>query len=255
MRAQTRAAGGGYYWDKSAKKYVRLQPGESVKGGKRSGGGSGRNESGAKVRGCGGGEGVVASVCTGWNECMHAMGAMRPATAECRVGARLPHGSPPPVSVQGAKAAPVGQLYQKWTKKTHLKVSSGGGREEDGTVLAAQMADRWGRGGGCVWGGGGGGDGKAFGRHSISPLGGECGGDTLPPTHLLAPALCRFKKGGRGWVNPLKPADVPNAGAREEMRSADQVRKGRKVEEKKKEHLQRVSARACVRVCGHERSV
>jgi hypothetical protein len=49
----------------------------------------------------------------------------------------------------------------------------------------------------------------------------------------------RFKHGGRGWSNPLK-AEVPNAGAREELRNPDQVRKAFKEEEAKKEHLMRV---------------
>jgi len=47
----------------------------------------------------------------------------------------------------------------------------------------------------------------------------------------------RFKKGGRGWENPLKPKQDPElrSGARNELKSADQVRKHRKDEQKKRE--------------------
>ncbi len=48
----------------------------------------------------------------------------------------------------------------------------------------------------------------------------------------------RFKRGGRGWENPLKPvADDPDKhkGSRNEMKNADQVRKQRKEEQKKRE--------------------
>ncbi|PRW33125.1 DEAD-box ATP-dependent RNA helicase 29 isoform X1 isoform B [Chlorella sorokiniana] len=125
MRSQKRAQ---FHWDKRSKKYVKLQAGEAVKGGKRV-----KTEAGGKGK-----------VTTG--------------------------------------------LYEKWSKKTRLRVATGG-TEERGAHLAAQMADR-------------------------------------------------FKHGGRGWVNPLK-AKVANADARDELRNADQVRKVRKEEEKKKEHLQR----------------
>ncbi|EFN52851.1 hypothetical protein CHLNCDRAFT_138323 [Chlorella variabilis] len=77
-------------------------------------------------------------------------------------------------------------IYQKWAKKTRLRVASGG-TEEQSSALAAQVADR-------------------------------------------------FKRGGRGWANPLK-AEVPNAGAREELRTPDQVRKAAKEEARKQEHL------------------
>ena len=43
--------------------------------------------------------------------------------------------------LQGALKGPKG-LYEKWSKKTRLKVASGG-TEAGGAKLAAQMADRW----------------------------------------------------------------------------------------------------------------
>lgn len=43
-------------------------------------------------------------------------------------------------------------------------------------------------------------------------------------------------------MNPLKAA-LPNAHVRDELKNADQVRKERKLEERKKEHLQRVRPR------------
>jgi hypothetical protein len=47
----------------------------------------------------------------------------------------------------------------------------------------------------------------------------------------------RFKRGGRGWENPLKPKQDPElkSGARNELKSAEQVRKHRKDEQKKRE--------------------
>ncbi|KAL4420282.1 hypothetical protein ABPG77_005622 [Micractinium sp. CCAP 211/92] len=92
----------------------------------------------------------------------------------------------------GAKGSkgPTG-IYEKWAKKTRLRVAVGGS-EVGAAQLAAQMKDR-------------------------------------------------FKKGGRGWVNPLKAA-LPNAHVRDELKNADQVRKERRLEEKKKEHLQRRKA-------------
>eukprot|EP00889_Picochlorum_renovo_P007309 jgi/Picre1/34339/NNA_001811.t1 len=57
----------------------------------------------------------------------------------------------------------------------------------------------------------------------------------------------RFKRGGRGWENPLKPvADDPDVHkrARNEMKTADQVRKQRKEEQKKRERNMPKKARA-----------
>lgn len=52
----------------------------------------------------------------------------------------------------------------------------------------------------------------------------------------------RFKRGGRGWVNPLKPQDDEDHGAprggrkpRDELKTMDEVRKSRKEEAKKRE--------------------
>ncbi|KAL4439981.1 hypothetical protein ABPG75_002982 [Micractinium tetrahymenae] len=64
------------------------------------------------------------------------------------------------------------------------------------------------------------------------------GGSEEAGAQLAQQMKDRFKKGGRGWVNPLKAA-LPNAHAKEELKNVDQVRKQRKLEEKKKEHLQR----------------
>lgn len=67
-------------------------------------------------------------------------------------------------------------------------------------------------------------------------------------TEQMAAAMDgRFKRGGRGWVNPLKgrggrdgdEANDGRKGGRDELRSADEVRKQRKLEERKKEHLQK----------------
>lgn len=62
----------------------------------------------------------------------------------------------------------------------------------------------------------------------------------------LASAMgARFKNGGRGWDNPLKVSkgdgdgDGPRGKQHDELRSADQVRKARKEDERKKEHLQK----------------
>ncbi|PSC71287.1 DEAD-box ATP-dependent RNA helicase 29 [Micractinium conductrix] len=90
----------------------------------------------------------------------------------------------------GAKAASKGPsgLYEKWSKKTRLRVATGGA-EESAAAVASQMGDR-------------------------------------------------FKKGGRGWSNPFK-AKLANAEARDEIKKPEQVRKERKVEERKREHLQK----------------
>ncbi|KAK9809034.1 hypothetical protein WJX72_008211 [[Myrmecia] bisecta] len=48
----------------------------------------------------------------------------------------------------------------------------------------------------------------------------------------------RFKKGGRGWKNPLKKGlGVADAGARDELKNADQVRKERKEQAKRAERM------------------
>ncbi|GAB4823750.1 hypothetical protein N2152v2_010796 [Parachlorella kessleri] len=120
-----------FHWDKRSKKYVKLQPNEVVKAGKRV-----RTESGGK----------------------------------------------------GRDAAP-GGLYKKWAKQNRMRVAATG-QAEDRAALAANMADR-------------------------------------------------FKRGGRGWKNPLKASsERPNLDVRDELKSADQVRKQKKVEERKQQHLQ-----------------
>jgi ATP-dependent RNA helicase DDX54/DBP10 len=135
-----------WHWDNKSKRYIRLQPGEAVKAGRR-------------VR--------------------------------------------PDGSSGKKKAGPTGQ-YARWAKKNHLRV--GGPASEGAGQLSSAMGDR-------------------------------------------------FKNGGRGWKNPLKPGEEEGGGqgrgagkggkggggggGRDELRSADQVRKTRKDEEKKKEHLQR----------------
>ncbi len=43
---------------------------------------------------------------------------------------------------------------------------------------------------------------------------------TLKQCHIC---LLRFKKGGRGWVNPFR-AQEPAGGARDELRTQEQVR-------------------------------
>ena len=60
-------------------------------------------------------------------------------------------------------------------------------------------------------------------------------------TNTNADLSGRFKRGGRGWVNPLKPQvdedDIPRDGRkpRNELKSMDEVRKTRKEEAKKRE--------------------
>ena len=50
----------------------------------------------------------------------------------------------------------------------------------------------------------------------------------------------RFKRGGRGWVNPLKAgADGDAAAAPDEIKRPEQVRRTRKLEERRKEKLQK----------------
>jgi hypothetical protein len=69
-----------------------------------------------------------------------------------------------------------------------------------------------------------------------------------PPHHTrTSPPLltsCRFKRGGRGWDNPLAPAtrgETPHAGARDELKSADRIRKERKEEERRSGFSQQAS--------------
>ena len=61
---------------------------------------------------------------------------------------------------------------------------------------------------------------------------------------LAAAMGSRFQNGGRGWDNPLKSRDDNGGneaktprGKRDELKSADEVRKARKDDERKKEHL------------------
>ncbi len=90
-------------------------------------------------------------------------------------------------------------IYERWSKKTKVSIGSGAGADK-----SAKLADAMGS---------------------------------------------RFNKGGRGWVNPLKARGDDaggdgggrsggyKKGQRDELRSADEVRKNRKDEERKKEHL------------------
>jgi ATP-dependent RNA helicase DDX54/DBP10 len=96
-------------------------------------------------------------------------------------------------------------IYEKWSKKTKVSIGSGKGAD-----TSAKLADAMGS---------------------------------------------RFNKGGRGWANPLKARGDDGGdddggggggrksgggykkGQRDELRSADEVRKNRKEEERKKEHL------------------
>lgn len=111
------------------------------------------------------------------------------------------------------------------------------GQAEDKASLAANMADRC---VGCALGGGGGQAGavaRRAGRLLICSLhlkivraalvqGAHGAAAQLPDARCtLLPR--RFKRGGRGWKNPLKAsAELPNAHARDELKSADQARGG-----------------------------
>ena len=48
---------------------------------------------------------------------------------------------------------------------------------------------------------------------------------------------CRFKRGGRGWINPLANKRA-NASAADDVRSEQQLRKAAKKQQRAKEHLQ-----------------
>ena len=118
-----------YHWDNKSKRYVKLQKGETMKGGKR-----------AKDK------------------------------------------------TQGGRTKKdkdkEGLLYKKWSKKTKMSI----GKPNANSNMAAAMGGR-------------------------------------------------FKRGGRGWENPLKTFDDPELkkGTRNELKTADQVRKQRKEEQKKRE--------------------
>ena len=97
-------------------------------------------------------------------------------------------------------------LYEKWSKRTRLRVATGG-TEEAGAQLAAQMADRCARQGlfglsgcrDCVW--------LVAVLHARWICGPRGAAAARRLTLLAPPPLplyCRFKHGGRGWVNPLK---------------------------------------------------
>ena len=165
MRAQARARTQ-YHWDKRSKKYVKLQAGETIKAGKRV-----KTESGAKVgppwarpAGCAGDAAGMwhsrqpASLQRKRSCCCLRSARLCPAQGRasegrCRVlhpvsltclpavGACLLRACCPCcLGVQGSKGAT--GIYQKWAKKTRLRVASGG-TEEQSSALAAQVADRW----------------------------------------------------------------------------------------------------------------
>lgn len=44
------------------------------------------------------------------------------------------------------------------------------------------------------------------------------------PLETAAVGICRFRKGGRGWVNPVKSGKRVHSDVREELKNPDQVR-------------------------------
>jgi len=172
--AGQRAQRAQYHWDKRGKKYVKLQPGEVLKGGKRV-----KTESGKLVaqKGSGGG------------------------SSSGKKG--------------GKKEA--GGIYEKWSRKTKLRIGAPGGG-----------------------GGGAGSRGLPSGAREPNNV-----------AHLAGAMADRFKKGGRSWVNPLKAPKGDDGGngdnsygnregkrkMSDELKSPDQVRKQRKLDDRKKEHL------------------
>lgn len=136
MRAQTRQAAQ-FHWDKRGKKYVRLQAGETVKAGKRV-----RTESGAKVGSGSSCSWGVEQASAGFGGALHLVALHALARPHCGGPHCVQHSNPP---ARIPALAPQGKattgLYEKWSKKTRLRVAPGGA-EEAGERLAAQMSDR-----------------------------------------------------------------------------------------------------------------
>ena len=175
MRAQSRAQ---YHWDKRSKKYVKLQAGEAVKAGKRVrtesgakvrwGGGrsammsagccrnrAGRVEAGAARQDGVGRQGagrsprallgcrVAGCVCRVAGSACKAMcvPSMRAKSNRVPWCTRIVDDEPACLPSRHPQGKATTGLYEKWSKKTRLRVAPGGA-DEAGERLAAQMGDR-----------------------------------------------------------------------------------------------------------------